>query len=83
MEQDANGNILVARVLAGSTIEKEGLMHPGDVILEVNGAGFDSPEELMQLISECKSTLQIRIAYKNDSEQVPKTQQVIIDDSFS
>lgn len=51
-------------------------MHPGDIILEINGVNVESAEKLMNTVSECESTLQIRIAYKNDSDQTVKPQQV-------
>lgn len=51
-------------------------MHPGDIILEINGVNVESAEKLMNTVSECKSTLQIRIASKNDSDQMVKPQQV-------
>lgn len=76
MEQDQNGNVIVARVLAGSTIDEENLMHPGDVILEVNGVNVGSAEELTEIVSHSESTLQFRIASKNDSDQILKPQQV-------
>lgn len=82
MEQDENGNVIVARVLAGSTIDKENLMHPGDVILEVNGVNVKSAEELKETVSECKSTLRIRLASKNDPDLTVKTQQVGVENYF-
>lgn len=62
VEQDENGNLIVARILAGGTIEKQGLLKKGDVILEVNGERVDSPEDLLNEVSRSKDTLQFRIA---------------------
>ncbi|KAK7590237.1 hypothetical protein V9T40_001850 [Parthenolecanium corni] len=78
VEQDQNGNVIVARVLAGSTIDEENLMHPGDVILEVNGVNVGSAEELTEIVSHSESTLQFRIASKNDSDQILKPQQYYV-----
>lgn len=76
VEEDSNGNVIVARVLAGSTIDKQNLMHPGDVILEINGVNVGSAEELTEIVIHSESTLQFRIATKNDSDQTLKPQQV-------
>lgn len=67
----------MARVLAGGTIEKTSALHPGDVILEVNGVNVITPEDLMHEVSQSKSTLQFRIAPSNEVEQTLKPQQVL------
>lgn len=76
VEQDENGNLIVARILAGGTIEKQGLLKRGDVILEVNGERVESPEDLLNEVSRSKDTLQFRIAPGYIYKDTVKTQQV-------
>ncbi|XP_043197058.1 protein PALS2-like [Amphibalanus amphitrite] len=42
--------LVVSRILAGGFIDKQGLLHVGDVIREVNGRPAYTPEELQQAI---------------------------------
>lgn len=76
VEQDQNGNLIVARILAGGTIEKQGLLKKGDVILEVNGESVESPEDLLNEVNRSKDTLQFRIAPGFYSKNAIQTQQV-------
>jgi S1-C subfamily serine protease len=52
---DEEGRVLVARIIYGSFIERQGLLRPGDVVLEANGQRITSPEqvspELMKVIA--------------------------------
>lgn len=52
VELDEHNQLMVARILAGGVIDKQGLLHPGDVILEVNGVPVTSPDELQLQISQ-------------------------------
>uniref|UniRef100_A0A1B6CDZ8 MAGUK p55 subfamily member 6 n=1 Tax=Clastoptera arizonana TaxID=38151 RepID=A0A1B6CDZ8_9HEMI len=68
VEEDENGNLIVARILAGGTIDKQGLLQKGDVILEVNSKPISNPEELMHfigLLSE-KDSVTLKIAPSNE-----------------
>lgn len=69
--------MIVARILAGSTIEKANILHPGDVILEVNGVNVITPEDLMHEVSQSRSTIQFRIAPTNETDHNIKPQKVI------
>jgi C-terminal processing protease CtpA/Prc len=40
VEVNSEGQLVVARVLAGGSIEKQGLVRPGDIILEVSNFIF-------------------------------------------
>lgn len=37
VRQGDNGHLLIARIMAGGSIDRQGLLHPGDAITEVNG----------------------------------------------
>lgn len=76
MEQDENGNLIVARILSGGSIEKQGLLKMGDVILEVNGERVESPEDLLNEVNRSTDTLQFRIAPGYFHKISPKSQQV-------
>ncbi|XP_037074880.1 MAGUK p55 subfamily member 6-like isoform X2 [Pollicipes pollicipes] len=47
--------LVVSRILAGGFIDKQGLLHVGDVITEVNGRKAYTPEELQQAIGASNS----------------------------
>lgn len=76
VEQDGNGNLIVARILAGGKIDKHGLLKRGDIIVEVNGERVESPEDLLNEVSRSKDTLQFRIAAGYIYKDTVKTQQV-------
>ncbi|VDL91715.1 unnamed protein product [Schistocephalus solidus] len=69
--------IYVKRVMAGSQIERQGLLHEGDIIREVNGVPIDSPETLQDQIAKSPSTVTMKIlpAYKDPK---PKSQTKVI-----
>ncbi|KAG8231202.1 hypothetical protein J437_LFUL010899 [Ladona fulva] len=53
VEADWGGRtaLTIARILAGGSIDRQGLLHVGDVITEVNGVAVNSPAELQELIA--------------------------------
>lgn len=69
VQVDDNENLVVARILEGGMIEKQGLLHIGDVILEVNGIPVNTPEELQTEIAKSKDSVTLKIgqAETNDS----------------
>lgn len=68
VEQDDYNQLVVARILAGGMIDKQGLLNKGDVILEVNGVGVNSPEELQTEISRAKESVTLKIGPNIDDE---------------
>lgn len=58
---DDNDNLVIARILEGGTIDKQGLLTIGDVILEVNGVPVSTPEELQTEISKSKDSVTLKI----------------------
>lgn len=38
VREDENGYLIIARIMAGGSIDRQGLLHVGDAICEVNGA---------------------------------------------
>lgn len=61
MEVDENKNLVVARILEGGVIDKQGLLHVGDVILEVNGIDVCTPEDLQTEIARAKDSVTLKV----------------------
>lgn len=68
VELDEFNQLTVARILAGGMIDRQGLLSPGDVILEVNGIAVRSPEELQLEISRAKESVTLKIGPNIDEE---------------
>uniref|UniRef100_A0A1A9V6Y5 MAGUK p55 subfamily member 6 n=1 Tax=Glossina austeni TaxID=7395 RepID=A0A1A9V6Y5_GLOAU len=68
VELDDHKQLVVARILAGGVIDKQGLLHPGDVILEVNGIPVRTPDELKIEVSRAKENLTLKIGPNVDEE---------------
>ena len=68
VEVDEHDQLMVARILAGGMIDRQGLLHPGDVILEVNGVPVSTPEQLQEQISVAKESLTLKIGPSLDEE---------------
>lgn len=62
MQKDESGNMIIARILGGSTAARQGLLRTGEVILEVNGKHIRNPEELQQAIQDAKENLSLKLA---------------------
>ncbi|XP_051169533.1 protein PALS2 isoform X2 [Leptopilina boulardi] len=62
VQVDESGNLIIARILGGSTAAKQGLLRIGEVILEVNGKGVHTPDELQQAIIEANDNLSLKLA---------------------
>ncbi|XP_060518307.1 protein PALS2 isoform X2 [Cylas formicarius] len=65
---DENGNLVIARILEGGMIEKQGLLHVGDVILEVNGNSVKTPEELQTEVAKSKDSVNLKIGNPQNDE---------------
>lgn len=68
VELDEYNQLTVARIIAGGMIDKQGLLNAGDVILEVNGIGVHTPEELQTEISRAKESVTLKIGPNVDEE---------------
>ena len=55
------GNLVIARILGGGMIDRQGLLHIGDTILEVNGVPVCTPEDLQIQISKAKESVALKI----------------------
>ncbi|ALC38718.1 vari [Drosophila busckii] len=68
VEMDEYKQLVVARILAGGVIDKQGMLHVGDVILEVNGVAVRSPDDLQVEVSRAKENLTLKIGPNVDEE---------------
>lgn len=68
MQVDDNKNLVIARIIEGGMIEKQGLLHVGDVILEVNGAPVSTPEDLQTEIAKTKDHVTLKVGNAQSAE---------------
>lgn len=61
VQVDDNKNLVIARILEGGTIDKQGLLHAGDVILEINSINVYTPEDLQSEIARSKESVTLKI----------------------
>lgn len=56
-----DGQLVVARILGGGAVDRQGLLHVGDIIGEVNGVVVRSAEQLQVEIARCKENIQLKV----------------------
>ncbi|CAG0891564.1 unnamed protein product [Darwinula stevensoni] len=56
-----NGNLVIARILGGGMIDRQGLLSVGDVIKEVNGTPVSTAEELTARVQEASDTVVLKL----------------------
>ncbi|XP_054715686.1 LOW QUALITY PROTEIN: protein PALS2-like [Uloborus diversus] len=71
--QNDDGHLVIARILAGGIIDRQGLLNVGDTILEINGVELDSPAELQQQLSKSSGSVTFKIRPSN-SDTIPPAQ---------
>ncbi|XP_077384023.1 MAGUK p55 subfamily member 6a isoform X1 [Festucalex cinctus] len=68
------GEMVIARILHDSSIDRQGMLHAGDVIREVNGrqVGGD-PRQLQELLRDCSGSVTLKVlpSYK-DAPALPQ-----------
>uniref|UniRef100_A0A671M0U1 MAGUK p55 subfamily member 6-like n=1 Tax=Sinocyclocheilus anshuiensis TaxID=1608454 RepID=A0A671M0U1_9TELE len=75
------GDLVIARILHGGLIDRQGLLHVGDIIKEVNGKDVgNNPTELQEMLKECIGgiTLKILPSYRD----APAPPQVYVQPHF-
>ncbi|XP_022197062.1 MAGUK p55 subfamily member 6 isoform X4 [Nilaparvata lugens] len=78
VQVDENGYLVVARILSGGAIDRQGLLQPGDVILEVNGTHVATPEDLQLEVAKARDTVQFRISPSGTVEKALKHHQYYV-----
>lgn len=58
---DEHGQLIVARILAGSAAAKQALLSVGDVLLEVDGVHIDSEDQLKAAVSKPNDRVTLKV----------------------
>uniref|UniRef100_A0A2C9M8V5 PDZ domain-containing protein n=1 Tax=Biomphalaria glabrata TaxID=6526 RepID=A0A2C9M8V5_BIOGL len=58
---DEMNELQVARILQGSIVDRQGMLHVGDIIREVNGVPVATPEMMMDLIIDSDPDITLKI----------------------
>ena len=58
---DDSSKVIVARIIINSVIERQGLLRPGDLILEANGIRMRTAEQLQNIIDESQEFMTLKI----------------------
>ena len=56
-----NGDLEIARIMHGGMIDKQGLLHEGDIIREINGEIVSTPEELQDKLRIAKGSITLKV----------------------
>ncbi|XP_028393476.1 MAGUK p55 subfamily member 2-like [Dendronephthya gigantea] len=76
------GQIIVARIIKGSTIDKQGLLNVGDVIKEVNGQPVkNDPEKVQNILKDSSTKVTLKVSPNYASK--PYHGQVFVKTQFS
>ncbi|XP_059152710.1 protein PALS2-like isoform X2 [Physella acuta] len=71
---DEANDLTVARILQGSLVDKQGILHVGDIIREVNGFPVGTPEQMMDMIIDSDPDITLKIIpsfiHQNKTEPV-------------
>lgn len=55
-------DLVIARILHGGMIDRQGLLHVGDIIKEVNGKDVgNNPTELQDMLKDCSGGITLKI----------------------
>lgn len=58
---DEHGQLIVARILAGSAAAKQALLSVGDVLLEADGVQINSEEQLKEAVSKPNDRVLLKV----------------------
>lgn len=76
-----NGDLEIARIMHGGMIDKQGLLHEGDIIKEINGEIVTTPEELQDKLRLAKGSITLKVV--PSYYDVPISSQVYMKALFS
>jgi hypothetical protein len=76
-----NGDLEIARIMHGGMIDKQGLLHEGDIIKEINGEPVATPEDLQELLRLAKGSITLKVV--PSYYDVPISSQVYMKALFS
>jgi hypothetical protein len=56
-----SGDLEIARIMHGGMIDKQGLLHEGDIIKEINGEPVYTPEDLQEKLRLAKGSITLKV----------------------
>lgn len=56
-----NGDLEIARIIHGGMIDKQDLLHEGDIIKEINGESVSTPEDLQEKLRTAKGSITLKV----------------------
>ncbi|XP_074662551.1 protein PALS2-like isoform X2 [Tubulanus polymorphus] len=76
------GDLVVARIMSDSFIERQGLLHVGDIIKEINGQVVNTPEQMMDIVKKASyGSITLKIIPSTKSET--NTPQIFVKTHFA
>lgn len=76
-----NGDLEIARIMHGGLIDKQGLLHEGDIIKEINGEPVSTAEELQEKLKSAKGSITLKVV--PSYYDVPLASQIFMKALFS
>jgi MAGUK p55 subfamily member 2/6 len=76
-----NGDLEIARIMHGGMIDKQGLLHEGDIIKEINGEIVTTPEDLQDKLRIAKGSITLKVV--PSYYDIPMASQVYMKALFS
>uniref|UniRef100_A0A672GUG8 Membrane palmitoylated protein 4 n=1 Tax=Salarias fasciatus TaxID=181472 RepID=A0A672GUG8_SALFA len=81
---EETGDIYIARVIHGGLADRSGLLHPGDLLVEVNGnpVGGLEPEQVIQILINSRGTILFKVIpnpAQSSSSQKPVYMRAMVD----
>ncbi|ROT69364.1 MAGUK p55 subfamily member 6, partial [Penaeus vannamei] len=61
VREDESGYLVIARIMAGGSIDRQGLLHVGDAICEVNGVEINSLQQLHEEVAKCRDSVTLKV----------------------
>ncbi|XP_068179590.1 MAGUK p55 subfamily member 6a isoform X2 [Antennarius striatus] len=56
------GEMVIARILHGGSVDRQGMLHTGDIIREVNGREVGrNPHDLQELLRDCSGNITLKV----------------------
>ncbi|KAK8389162.1 hypothetical protein O3P69_020855 [Scylla paramamosain] len=61
VREDESGYLIIARIMAGGSIDRQGLLHVGDAICEVNGMEVETLKALHEEVAKCRDSVTLKV----------------------
>ncbi|XP_045135575.1 protein PALS2-like isoform X3 [Portunus trituberculatus] len=61
VREDESGYLIIARIMSGGSIDRQGLLHVGDAICEVNGVEVETLNALHEEVAKCRDSVTLKV----------------------